>query len=633
MKQTPFSFRRFFLLLWLVFMFEGSWLYAQSPQALLVVNNGSSLNAMDTAFRNRLQALGYQVVPISAASATASSANGKSLVVVSGSVVSGDVNTKFRDTPVPVVCLEQGLFDDFRMTATVSGTDYGTTASQATLTITDSNGPLAAGLTGDVPLASGLKTVYWGKPAASASIVATQTGNANRALVFAFSTGDQLVGMVAPGRRVGFFMSDTGSDDWTSEVWDLFDATIDWAGRVNPALFVVGSTTLSASDQLVKARLEALGFALTIKSAASSISADADGKALVVISASIVASDAMNKFRSSAVPVVSWEFAIWHNLGLVASNTTTDRNAISSQTQVKITNTSHPLAARRSGTVTVSSTTSAFYWGKALASAIKVGEQPSNTNQGFIFAYEEGAALQGLTAPARRLALFPQDSAFGNLNDSGWAFFDAAMRWAIEEPDNPDSDGDGLPDSWENQYFGNLSQTASGDPDGDGRTNAQEYADGTNPTVPQIADISAPTVNIISPIEGQNTNPGGYTVDLTVPGGAVSSSGDQGVLGAPHTGYGAASVVANKITHNPDGTFIDGNYHYWLSGPGLGPVAWLAYDFGAGNAKKISKYTMIVAQLDRAPSAWTFEGSLDGTSWTVLDTKNGQSGWALGVKR
>jgi hypothetical protein len=44
-----------------------------------------------------------------------------------------------------------------------------------------------------------------------------------------------------------------------------------------------------------------------------------------------------------------------------------------------------------------------------------------------------------------------------------------------------DSDGDGLADRWEMQYFGNLSQTASGDWDGDGLMNLQEYQNGTNP--------------------------------------------------------------------------------------------------------------------------------------------------------
>jgi hypothetical protein len=51
-----------------------------------------------------------------------------------------------------------------------------------------------------------------------------------------------------------------------------------------------------------------------------------------------------------------------------------------------------------------------------------------------------------------------------------------------------DSDSDGLPDWWEIQYFGNLSQTASGDPDGDSLTNLQEFQQGRNPTKNALAD-------------------------------------------------------------------------------------------------------------------------------------------------
>lgn len=51
-----------------------------------------------------------------------------------------------------------------------------------------------------------------------------------------------------------------------------------------------------------------------------------------------------------------------------------------------------------------------------------------------------------------------------------------------------DSDGDGLPDSWEIQYFGNLNQKANGDPDGDGLTNLQEFQQGRNPTKSALAD-------------------------------------------------------------------------------------------------------------------------------------------------
>lgn len=45
-----------------------------------------------------------------------------------------------------------------------------------------------------------------------------------------------------------------------------------------------------------------------------------------------------------------------------------------------------------------------------------------------------------------------------------------------------DSDNDGLKDLWEREYFGNLDQEGSGDYDNDGITNAQEYANGTDPT-------------------------------------------------------------------------------------------------------------------------------------------------------
>ena len=44
-----------------------------------------------------------------------------------------------------------------------------------------------------------------------------------------------------------------------------------------------------------------------------------------------------------------------------------------------------------------------------------------------------------------------------------------------------DSDSDGLWDAWEMEYFGNLNQTAAGDPDGDGLTNAQEFIANTDP--------------------------------------------------------------------------------------------------------------------------------------------------------
>lgn len=49
---------------------------------------------------------------------------------------------------------------------------------------------------------------------------------------------------------------------------------------------------------------------------------------------------------------------------------------------------------------------------------------------------------------------------------------------------NDDSDSDGMPDSWELHHFGNLSQGGSGDFDGDGISNEDEYLLGLNPNLP-----------------------------------------------------------------------------------------------------------------------------------------------------
>ena len=46
-----------------------------------------------------------------------------------------------------------------------------------------------------------------------------------------------------------------------------------------------------------------------------------------------------------------------------------------------------------------------------------------------------------------------------------------------------DTDSDGLPDTWEQQHFGNLSQTATGDPDGDLLDNQGELATPDEPNV------------------------------------------------------------------------------------------------------------------------------------------------------
>ena len=71
----------------------------------------------------------------------------------------------------------------------------------------------------------------------------------------------------------------------------------------------------------------------------------------------------------------------------------------------------------------------------------------------------------------------------------------------IVHPAN-DTDGDGLDDDWERDKFGNLDKDGTEDTDGDGRTDLQEFEDGTDPTL--IEGMPA-APQILSPIFGADT--------------------------------------------------------------------------------------------------------------------------------
>src|SRR5690606_4633564 len=49
-----------------------------------------------------------------------------------------------------------------------------------------------------------------------------------------------------------------------------------------------------------------------------------------------------------------------------------------------------------------------------------------------------------------------------------------------------DTDGDGMDDAWEMEHFGTLDRDGSGDFDGDGRTDLEEFQDGTDPRISQV---------------------------------------------------------------------------------------------------------------------------------------------------
>ena len=87
---------------------------------------------------------------------------GKRVVVISESVTSTDVNTKFRDVSTGTVVLENMFFDDMRMAGLTNNTDYGVSNDSGINLLT---GPItnkfgALGLLNTTPRASLIRGVF-----------------------------------------------------------------------------------------------------------------------------------------------------------------------------------------------------------------------------------------------------------------------------------------------------------------------------------------------------------------------------------------------------------------------------------------------------------------------------------------
>ncbi|HYO96693.1 MAG TPA: right-handed parallel beta-helix repeat-containing protein, partial [Polyangiaceae bacterium] len=188
----------------------------RSP-ALFVVGN-LTLSSGDSVIKFALENLGYAVTTQHAAETTSGWANGMSLVVISDSVTSTQVNAKFRDVPVGALVLESAVFDDMRMTDVTLGTHYGTASDFGVIL---EPGFIASrfGSRGFTTTSSSSVVHAWGIPGPQASRLAYLNSSSSRFSIFAYGPGAQLIPSTsrAAGYRVGFFATDALAGNLTGD--------------------------------------------------------------------------------------------------------------------------------------------------------------------------------------------------------------------------------------------------------------------------------------------------------------------------------------------------------------------------------------------------------------------------------
>ena len=187
---------------------------APNKEALFIVGS-LPYNEGDAKFAERLELLGFRVTTYVDVIASAGQASGKDVVVISASVNEATIAAKFRDVAVPVVTFEEKIFDDMKMASS-----FGSGTSLTHIQIANHADQVAV-------FESGNK-VAWGTPSSGAEVLATLTYDANKAAIFSYEPGSQMVGMTAPAKRVGLFHNYYGAQH-TAKGWAFFDSAVVWA--------------------------------------------------------------------------------------------------------------------------------------------------------------------------------------------------------------------------------------------------------------------------------------------------------------------------------------------------------------------------------------------------------------------
>jgi hypothetical protein len=194
-------------------------------------------------------------------------------------------------------------------------------------------------------------------------------------------------------------------------------------------LFVVGSNGMNDSDNAIKTRLEGLGLNVSVEQDNRLKDKTGKGESLILISSTISSAKVGGTFRNVAVPVMVCEPNLFDDMGMTHSEANVDYGS-KENTELVILTPKHAMAAGKRGRFAISEQGISLGWGWPAKAALKIAAPNRDTDAAYIFAYESGAKMADMNAPARRIGMFLTDNVAVSLTEEGWALFDAAILWA-----------------------------------------------------------------------------------------------------------------------------------------------------------------------------------------------------------
>jgi hypothetical protein len=148
----------------------------------------------------------------------------------------------------------------------------------------------------------------------SAIKVATISGDQDKAVVFTYHKGDDLLGFKAPDKRAGVFMANR---DLSSDGWMLLMNTVKWAaGDGKNILYVANNENLKGADELFVEELKNQGFVVKIVFGKTLQPQDYAGFHAAILS-DFVRKDAIHdKLKHAAIPVVVCKYNLLEIMGM-----------------------------------------------------------------------------------------------------------------------------------------------------------------------------------------------------------------------------------------------------------------------------------------------------------------------------
>jgi hypothetical protein len=97
-------------------------------------------------------------------------------------------------------------------------------------------------------------------------------------------------------------------------------------------------------------------------------------------------------------------------------------------------------------------------------------------------------------------------------------------------------------------------------------------------------------------------------------------------------GTPSASENTFPSTNGPEKAFDGSSTTFWATAASS-TTGWLQYDLGLGNEVVAAEYAVQIAtSTTRTPRDFTLQGSNDGSSWTVLDTRTSET-WTSAAQK